>query len=264
MYARPADFPEALKLLAEPDARILAGGTDIFPAADERPLGGRFVDVTSLSDLRGIGVEDDWIRIGAAVTWSDFAKADLPHGFDALKVGSARNRRRANPEPRHDCRQSLQRFARRRRRSAAADSRRRGRTCFDARPAAPAARRIHCRQSPHSARPGRNHDGDPRAAAATDGALELSEARGAALSRDFDRHGRRSARYRRRTWCVARASRRARARQPPSGCPRSSGGSIGAPARVGLSDVCWEAKISPRSRQSTICGPAPTTAATRR
>jgi CO/xanthine dehydrogenase FAD-binding subunit len=88
VYARPADIAEALKLLAEPDARVFAGGTDIFPAAGERPLSGRYVDVTSLPGLRGIGVEGDWFRIGAAITWSDFAKADLPHSFDALKVAA--------------------------------------------------------------------------------------------------------------------------------------------------------------------------------
>jgi len=84
VYARPADFSEALRLLTEPDARVLAGGTDIFPAAGERLLGGRHVDVAALEALRGISVEGDWIRIGAAVTWSDLAKAELSPAFDAL------------------------------------------------------------------------------------------------------------------------------------------------------------------------------------
>lgn len=88
LYARPADFPEALRLLAEPDARVLAGGTDLFPAADAGPLKGRFIDVTVLPELRAIEVEDKRVRIGAAVTWSDLAKAPLPSAFDALKVAA--------------------------------------------------------------------------------------------------------------------------------------------------------------------------------
>lgn len=86
MYARPTDFPEALRLLAEPDVRVLAGGTDLFPAADAGPLKGRFIDVTMLPELRAIEVVDERVRIGAAVTWSDLAEAPLPSAFDALKV----------------------------------------------------------------------------------------------------------------------------------------------------------------------------------
>jgi CO/xanthine dehydrogenase FAD-binding subunit len=88
VYSRPADFTEALRLLAEPDARVLAGGTDIFPAAGERLLRGRHVDVTGLEALRGIRAEGDWIRIGGAVTWSDLARAELSPAFNALRAAS--------------------------------------------------------------------------------------------------------------------------------------------------------------------------------
>ncbi len=85
MYARPVDIAEALTLLAQSEARILAGGTDIFPAAGERPLAGLHIDLTGVQALRSISVAADEVRIGAAVTWSDLAKADLPAAFDALK-----------------------------------------------------------------------------------------------------------------------------------------------------------------------------------
>jgi CO/xanthine dehydrogenase FAD-binding subunit len=88
VYTRPADLSEALALLAEPGARILAGGTDIFPAAGERPLVGRHIDVTGIDALRDISVAQDHIRIGAAVTWSEIARAELPPAFDALKVAA--------------------------------------------------------------------------------------------------------------------------------------------------------------------------------
>ena len=38
MYARPSELNETLALIAEPGARLLAGGTDVFPGAGERPL----------------------------------------------------------------------------------------------------------------------------------------------------------------------------------------------------------------------------------
>jgi CO/xanthine dehydrogenase FAD-binding subunit len=88
VYARPSDLSEALALLAEPGARVLAGGTDIFPAAGERPLAGRHIDVTGVDGLRDIKRATDHIRIGGAVTWSDIAKAELPPAFDALKVAA--------------------------------------------------------------------------------------------------------------------------------------------------------------------------------
>ena len=88
MYARPVDLAEAVRLLAEPGARVLAGGTDIFPAAGERPLSGHYVDVTALPTLHGLKVEDGRLRIGAAVSWSEIAKADLPPAFAALKAAA--------------------------------------------------------------------------------------------------------------------------------------------------------------------------------
>ena len=38
MYARPSNLDDALGLLAESGARVIAGGTDIYPGAGERPL----------------------------------------------------------------------------------------------------------------------------------------------------------------------------------------------------------------------------------
>jgi CO/xanthine dehydrogenase FAD-binding subunit len=88
MYARPPDLYEALELLAESSARVIAGGTDIYPGAGDRPLQGGYVDVSNISALRGVSVDSDSIRIGAATTWSDIARTDLPPAFDALKVAA--------------------------------------------------------------------------------------------------------------------------------------------------------------------------------
>jgi CO/xanthine dehydrogenase FAD-binding subunit len=88
VYSRPGELDEALRLIGEPDARILAGGTDLYPAAGERPLSGSFVDVTALSALRGLCVRPQEIRIGGATTWGELTRLDLPPAFDALKAAS--------------------------------------------------------------------------------------------------------------------------------------------------------------------------------
>jgi CO/xanthine dehydrogenase FAD-binding subunit len=88
MYARPSNLDDALGLLAEGGARVIAGGTDVYPGAGERPLQADYVDVSNISALRGVSAGDACVRIGAATTWSDIARADLPPAFDALKVAA--------------------------------------------------------------------------------------------------------------------------------------------------------------------------------
>lgn len=87
MYTRPSDLDDALGLLAE-GARVIAGATDIFPAAGESPLRGNYVDVTSIAALRGVRLLGNAVRIGAATTWSDILAVDLPPAFDALKIAA--------------------------------------------------------------------------------------------------------------------------------------------------------------------------------
>ena len=83
-YARPSSLPEAIRLLQAGPARILAGGTDLYPAAGET-LTGAIVDVTAIPDLRGFRPHNGGLRIGACTTWSDIAEADLPSGLVALQ-----------------------------------------------------------------------------------------------------------------------------------------------------------------------------------
>jgi CO/xanthine dehydrogenase FAD-binding subunit len=88
MYARPSDLNDALGLLAEGDARVMAGATDIFPGAGESPLQGNYIDVTNIAALRGVRLQGESLRIGATTTWSDIVAADLPPAFDALKIAA--------------------------------------------------------------------------------------------------------------------------------------------------------------------------------
>ena len=87
MYARPSELNETLTLLAEP-ARLLAGGTDVFPGAGERPLTGRIVDISRLREVRGVTRTSGEIRIGAATTWTDLVREDLPPAFDTLRAAA--------------------------------------------------------------------------------------------------------------------------------------------------------------------------------
>jgi len=84
-YLRPRNIDEALSYLAATGATVAAGCTDLFPATDNREITGPVLDITGLSDLRKIDVEENSIRIGAASTWTDVIRADLPPAFDMLK-----------------------------------------------------------------------------------------------------------------------------------------------------------------------------------
>lgn len=92
-YVRPSTLDEALAVAAQ-GARIAAGCTDLYPATtaqsleQDQTLGARrpILDITGVSELRGVSSVDGDIRIGAATTWRDIASSDvLSHAFDALK-----------------------------------------------------------------------------------------------------------------------------------------------------------------------------------
>ena len=88
MLHRPQSTAEALDLLAMEGATIIAGGTDIFPAHVDRPPPKRLVDISRMPGLRGIRREGRALRIGAATTWTEIARADLPSAFDMLRQGA--------------------------------------------------------------------------------------------------------------------------------------------------------------------------------
>lgn len=84
-FERPDTLQTALDALKEPSFKIIAGGTDVFPAAQQGQLPRAFLDVTRIAGLRGIARERGMIRIGAASTWTDIINADLPSAFAGLK-----------------------------------------------------------------------------------------------------------------------------------------------------------------------------------
>ncbi len=79
---------DALHALAAGPAQIIAGGTDWFPAQGDRPFDGNLIDISRVPDLRGISKTDTGWRIGAATTWTEIIRADLPPAFDGLKLAA--------------------------------------------------------------------------------------------------------------------------------------------------------------------------------
>ncbi len=84
-YSQPSLLPDALGLLKQAGTRVIAGGTDFYPALRAGQQPDNLLDVTRIDGFSDIGQTEGAIRIGAAVTWSDVVKADLPPAFDALK-----------------------------------------------------------------------------------------------------------------------------------------------------------------------------------
>jgi CO/xanthine dehydrogenase FAD-binding subunit len=85
LYFRPTTLDEAVDTPARHSGQILSGGTDFFPALGDRPVTSAIVDISGVTELRGISFSDREIRIGGLTTWTEVLRAPLPRCFDALK-----------------------------------------------------------------------------------------------------------------------------------------------------------------------------------
>jgi CO/xanthine dehydrogenase FAD-binding subunit len=85
-YVRPDALDEALAVLSRGPVTVAAGCTDLYPATERARIAGPVLDLTGIGSLRAITREaaGGW-RIGAAATWTDILRADLPSSFRALK-----------------------------------------------------------------------------------------------------------------------------------------------------------------------------------
>ena len=80
---------ELLEAMEAGPASFIAGGTDYFPSLESGRQPGRLLDLTEVSELRGIERLDDAYRFGAAVTWTEFLSArHLPRCFDGLRAAA--------------------------------------------------------------------------------------------------------------------------------------------------------------------------------
>jgi len=71
--------------LTRQGGQILSGGTDFFPALGDRPAPDRVVDISGLTEIKGITIEPNCILLGGLTTWTEVVDAPLPQCFDALK-----------------------------------------------------------------------------------------------------------------------------------------------------------------------------------
>lgn len=84
-YFRPVDLNDALAYLEAGSCTVIAGCTDVYPAhVGQRPRG-PILDISAVSEARGIAEQEDHYRIGALTTWAEIAAAALPPSLDALK-----------------------------------------------------------------------------------------------------------------------------------------------------------------------------------
>ena len=75
-------------LISDREWRVLAGGTDLYPATETPFLPGAVLDINALDELRCIEELDEYWRICARTTWSEIIAANLPRSFDALKLAA--------------------------------------------------------------------------------------------------------------------------------------------------------------------------------
>ncbi|PPR11788.1 MAG: Nicotinate dehydrogenase FAD-subunit [Alphaproteobacteria bacterium MarineAlpha11_Bin1] len=87
-YVRPTTLSDALGSLAEGRRTIVAGGTDFYPARVGTIPDEDVLDITSIDGLRLIEDKGDHYFIGAAATWTDLIRADLPDWFSAMKLAA--------------------------------------------------------------------------------------------------------------------------------------------------------------------------------
>ena len=87
-YLRPTQLNDALRALASGTFKVLAGGTDLYPAHTDKPLARSLLDITGVAELAGIQHKDTVWRIGATTTWSAIARAALPPQFYGLQAAA--------------------------------------------------------------------------------------------------------------------------------------------------------------------------------
>lgn len=87
-FHSPAQLGHALSLLADGDAKVISGGTDVFPSERPGHRPQRYIDLTRIAGLKGVVRGAEATIIGASTTWTGIAGADLPRIFDGLKAAA--------------------------------------------------------------------------------------------------------------------------------------------------------------------------------
>jgi CO/xanthine dehydrogenase FAD-binding subunit len=85
---QPDSLEDAMRCLSASGARPVAGGTDFFPSLGDGLPNHDIVDLTRVEGLRGISSCPLGVEFGAATTWTDVVREDLPPAFDGLKAAA--------------------------------------------------------------------------------------------------------------------------------------------------------------------------------
>jgi CO/xanthine dehydrogenase FAD-binding subunit len=85
VYLRPGSIEEAVSHLSARPYVVVAGCTDYYCQATAWPLADAILDITGVSEARGIVDIDGQFQLGALTTWAEIAAAELPPQFDALR-----------------------------------------------------------------------------------------------------------------------------------------------------------------------------------
>lgn len=92
-YHLPATLAEALAIRAGEDVAVVAGGTDVYPAAVGRRAWGdpTHKDILDISALPGLAAMEETataFRFGALTTWTDLIRTDLPDQFAGYQLAA--------------------------------------------------------------------------------------------------------------------------------------------------------------------------------
>ncbi len=90
-YAAPSTIAEAAELLADSEAIVLAGGTDLMLQTGDGkiPYRKRLVNIRRIDEMRGVSKDGDEIRIGALTTMTDILNDDLLSGMTPVLCEAA-------------------------------------------------------------------------------------------------------------------------------------------------------------------------------
>ncbi|MBW7932924.1 MAG: FAD binding domain-containing protein [Gemmatimonadaceae bacterium] len=91
-HVQPTTIGQALRELAAPGARVMAGGTDLLGVLHDRvATADKVVSLSALTELRGVTVQaDGGLRIGPLTTLAEIAKdATIRERFAALAAAAA-------------------------------------------------------------------------------------------------------------------------------------------------------------------------------
>ena len=77
-YVRAGSIDEAVSLLAQEDAKLLAGGHSLVPLLKQRlAQPSILVDISRIDDLKGIRSENGRVRVGSLTTHNELASSDV-------------------------------------------------------------------------------------------------------------------------------------------------------------------------------------------